>query len=177
MTTGTPTAGTFPVLVYALVQTEAGFQNWLGSTDPTIWINLDTATGDALLQSYDGVIAERLGGSTSDIDGTYVATTFGKDTYHGGTAFDVTIATAADGRAFIGLASLAKGVPAAGTLYVELQRDAITDEITGRAGPFWTAGALPANTATEIYVPILESDGAGRVDPIQLGPIYWRPNP
>ncbi len=175
-TTGTPTAGTFPTQDYTLLGTAGAVESWGGSVTVTTWIDLDTGTGDALLKDADGTIAERLGGSLTDIDGTYVATLYGEETYHAAAAFDVAVATASEGRPFLGLSSLARGVPASGVLYAELQIDAVTDEVTGRAGPFWAA-SLPANTATEIYVPILESNGSGQVTQAQLGPIFWRPRP
>jgi hypothetical protein len=174
VTTGTPSAGTFPVLTYEQVQVEAGEENWLGQVDPTIWIHLDTATGDALLQSYDGVIAERLAGSTANINGTYTATTFGKDTYHAGAAFNVVVATVATGQPFLGRASLARGIPAAGVLYAALTVDA-ADEVTSVAPDLIWAASLPVNTDYDKYFPILTSDGAGGVVQNQVGPIYWKP--
>lgn len=175
VTTGTPSAGTLATQAYALVAVAGAIETWVGVDDATIYIELDTGSGDALQLDGTDVVAERLGGSLTDPDGSYTATAYGADTYNSASAFTVNVVTAAEGQAFEGQAILARGVPAAGTLYVELQRDAVTDEITGGAGPFW--GSLPANTATEVYIPILTSDGAGRVEPKQVGPIYWRPNP
>ncbi len=176
VTTGTPTAGTFPVQNYALAGTAGAVESFIGSVTITTWIDLDTGTGDALLKDADGTIAERLGGSVGDIDGTYVATPYGEATYNAAAPFDVAVLTTAEGKAFLGLASLAPGVPAAGVLYVEITVDAVTDEVTGKAGPFWAAG-IPANSATVKRVPIIESNGAGLVEQRQIGPIYWRPNP
>jgi hypothetical protein len=177
VTTGTPSAGTLPTQAYSLVDVAGAIETRVGLSDATLFIELDTGSGDALWKDGTDVVAERLGGSTTDADGSYAATTYGKDTYNAGGAFTFDVATAPEGQTFEGTACLARGVPAAGTLYAELQRDAVTDELTGAAGPFWTGGSLPVNTATEVYVPILTSDGAGKVDPKQVGPIYWKPNP
>ena len=51
-----------------------------------------------------------------------------------------------------------------------------SDEVAAVTGPFF-ASSLPANSATEVSVPIAYSDGAGNVTQIQLGPIIWRPAP
>jgi hypothetical protein len=176
VTTGTPSAGTLPTQAYELVATAAGIETWVGVDDATVFIELDTATGDALLKDGTDTVAERLAGSTTDPDGTYTATSYGEETYNAAAAFTVTVATASVGQDFQGEARLARGVPASGVLYVELTIDSGTDEVTGVAGPYWDS-AIPANTATEVYVPILASNGSGLVTPRQVGPIYWRPNP
>lgn len=175
VTAATVTAGTFPEQAYRLVTTEAGIEYHVGVTDLTKSIELDTATGNALLKDGTDTVAERLGGSLVTIDGVYPATAYGEETYNGLAAWDYTLATATEGQAFTIRVGLARGVPAEGVLYAKLTIDG-SDEVTAAEGPFW-ATSLPANTATEIYLPILESDGVGGVEQQQLGPIYWRPNP
>lgn len=172
-TAGTRSAGTFIEQAWALADVTGDIETWVGGDEPSLFIELDTTSGDALLKDGAGTVGERLGGSTATPDGAYVATTYGKDTYHAGAAWTYTLATAAAAAAFTVEVRLDRAVPAAGYLWVELEINPGTGEVLGVSGPFRGA-ALPANDADLSVVPIAHSDGAGLVTQIQLGPIYWR---
>jgi hypothetical protein len=172
----TASAGTFPTQEYELAGTSGTVETWAGVTDPSIYIEFDSADGDADIYDASGIVAERLTGvSTADFLGTYTATTQGRDDYNGGSAFTIAVTDTPEGAAFLGRAGLNQATPASGKVYVELTLDG-SDEVTAVDGPFLDS-SLPANSSTLAVIPILESDGAGVVKQRQLGPILWRPNP
>ena len=173
-TAGTRSAGTFPEQAWRLTQTLAGVEYREGVTDPLVWIELDTATGDALLKDGTGTVAERLGGSLGDPDGSYASTTHGADTYNGGAAWTYDVATTTAGGDFTIEAGLDRSMPLEGYWWVELILDSGTNEVVDTAGPKFGA-SLPANSTTLAAYPVAYSDGAGLVTPILTGPIQWRP--
>jgi hypothetical protein len=170
----TASAGTFPTQEYQETSVVGTVHTLTGTTDGSLYIEWDTADGDADLYDATGLVAERTSGvSTGDFLGTYTATTQGEDDYNGGSAFTVAVTDTPVGAPFLGRVGLLAGVPAAGAAWVELTLDG-SDEVTAAAGPIWGA-TWPANSATLAVVPIVESDGAGEIQQRQLGPIYWRP--
>ena len=172
----TASAGTFPTQEYGLIDISGTVHTLTGVTDPSLYIEWDTADGDADIYDATGLVATRTSGvSTADFLGTYTATTQGRDDYNGGSAFTIAVTDTPAGATFLGRAGLNQATPASGTVYVELTLDG-SDEVTAVDGPFIDA-SLPANSSTLAVIPILESDGAGVVKQRQLGPILWRPNP
>jgi len=173
-TAGTTSAGTITEQDFVLLGTVGAIETWNGVTDPSQYIELDTGTGDAIL--YDGFdsVAERLGGSTSLITGSYTATTWGEDTYNGGTTFTFTVATSSVSVPFSISSINEPKANLAGYAYVLIETDAGTNDALGITGPFFAA-ALPANTSTSKSIPLAYSDGAGVIEQIQTGPIIWQP--
>lgn len=140
-----------------------GWQEWESLDDPawTLSINglgegvISDGTDDVMLRAADA-------GALYDPAGTWESTAYGETTY-------------GSGEFFYGGAALLTTRPIAGYLFVTLALDA-SDEVTGVTGPFF-APSLPANSSTEVSVPIAYSNGTGTVSQIQLGPIIWRPVP
>ncbi len=170
----TASAGTWPTQEYEEASVVGTVHTLLGTTDPSLYIEWDTADGDADLYDATGLVATRLTGvSTGDFLGTYTATTQGEDDYNGGAAFTIEVTDTQEPQAFLGRVGLLAGLPGLGAAWVELTLDG-SDEVTAAVGPVWGA-SWPANSATLAVFPILESDGAGVVKQRQLGPIFWRP--
>jgi hypothetical protein len=172
-TSGEASAGTVPDQDFVLASDAGGIETHNGTTDPSYYVELDTATGDAIIYDGTGAICERLGGATADIDGSYLSTDYGAATYNGEAAFTYDIATANVAAAFEVAVSGLEKFSLEGYVYVVLQVDSGTNELEGIEGPFFAA-TLPANTSTAKSFPIAKSDGAGVVDQIQIGPIIWR---
>lgn len=173
VTDASVSAGTLTEQSYSLGSVSGDVETWTGDDDPSLYVELDTTSGDAIL--YDGTesVAERLGGATTDIDGSYTATAYGEDTYNTGSTFTMTVATASAATGFNGTAVTNPKVSLEGYVYVTVEVDG-SDEVTGVTGPFFAA-SLPANSATEYSFPLCHSDGAGVIEQIQIGPIIWRP--
>lgn len=172
----TASAGTFATQEYEETGVVGTVHTLNGTTDGSIYIEWDTADGDADIYDAGGLVAERTSGvSTGDFLGTYTATTYGRDTYNSGSAFTVSVTNTPIGAAFLGLAGFLPSSPAAGVAWVELTLDG-SDEVTAADGPIWDA-SIPSNTSTRAVFPIVESNGSGVVRQRQLGPIYWRPAP
>lgn len=172
-TSGEPSSGTLASQDFVLASTVGAIETWNGTADPSIYVELDTGTGDAILYDGLGAVAERLGGATGDIDGSYASTTHGAATYNAEAAFTFDVATADVAAEFSVTVSGQEKVSLEGYAYVVLAVDSVTNELEGISGPFF-ATALPANTSTAKSFPIAKSDGAGVVDQIQIGPIIWR---
>lgn len=140
-----------------------GWQSWESLDDPAWTLTIDGTGAGVISDGTDDVLTRAAdAGALYDPAGTWEATTYGETTYGGG-------------EFFYGGAALLATRPIAGYLFVTLELDA-NDEVTGVTGPFF-APSLPANSATEVSVPIAYSNGTGTVSQIQLGPIIWRPNP
>lgn len=172
----TASAGTFATQEYEETSVVGTVHTLTGTTDASVYIEWDTADGDADIYDAGGLVAERTSGvSTGDFLGTYTATTYGRDTYNGGSAFTITVADTPVGSDFLGRVGFLPGLPGSGAAWVELTLDG-SDEVTAVAGPIWGA-SWPSNSSTLAVFPIVQSDGAGVVKQRQLGPIYWRPAP
>jgi hypothetical protein len=170
-TAGTRSAGTFTEQDWTLAGTAGGIETWIGVTDPSLFVELDTATGDALLKDGTDTVGERLGGSTATPDGVYDATVYGAETYGSGGSWTYTLATSSAGASFEGDAGHARALPVAGVWWAELTLDG-SFNVTAAAGPFF-GPALPANAAGLAVIPIAESDGTGTVRPILAGSFTW----
>lgn len=179
--TGTASAGTWPTQTYAYYsELGAGFQLWIGESDPTKFLVWEATLGGGYIgdagtdiEAETGEVAMSTTASTSGFTGTYAATTEGRDAYNGGAAFDIVVAASSVGRPFLGQVAFLRGAPAAGVLYTSLGLDG-SQQVTD-VGPQIFAATLPANTSSEVFVPILESDGSGGIQQRQLGPIIWQP--
>lgn len=172
----TASAGTFATQEYEETGVSGTVHTLTGKTDPTVYIEWDTADGDADIYDAGGLVATRTSGvSTGDFLGTYTATTYGRTTYNGGTAFTIDVTDTPAPQDFLGRASFLRATPAAAKVWVELTLDG-SDEVTAATAPL-IGSSWPANSATLAVFPILESDGAGVVRQHQLGPIVWRPAP
>ena len=170
----TASAGTWPTQEYEETSVVGTVHTLTGTTDGSLYIEWDTADGDADLYDATGLVATRLTGvSTADFLGTYTATTQGEDDYNGGIAFTIEVTDTPEAQAFLARVGLLTGVPAAGAAWAELTLDG-SNEVTAVAGPIWGA-AWPANSGILAVIPIVESDGAGVVKQRQLGPITWVP--
>ena len=170
----TASAGTFATQEYQETSVVGTVHTLTGTTDGSIYIEWDTADGDADIYDAGGLVAERTSGvSTGDFLGTYTATTYGRGKYNGGSAFTVAVTDTPVGASFLGRVGFLPGIPATGAAWVELTLNG-SDEVTSVAGPIWGA-SWPANSSTKAVVPIVESDGGGVTKQRQLGPILWRP--
>jgi len=93
-----------------------------------------------------------------DPTGSYVATTYGKDTYNNGVDFSIAI-------------NMVVTPPLA--LYTYLKAAVTSGSITGITGPF-SAPTLPANTSGVKVIPISYSDGLGNVTQFSEGAFLWK---
>lgn len=170
----TASAGTWPTQEYQETGVVGTVHTLTGTTDGSLYIEWDTADGDADLYDANGLVASRTSGvSTGDFLGTYTATPQGETDYNGGSAFTIDVTDTPEPQAFLGRVGLLTGAPAAGAAWVELTVDG-SNEVTAAAGPIWGA-SWPANSSTRKVFPVVESDGAGVVKQRQLGPIVWVP--
>lgn len=144
------------------VYARTGWQTWESVDDPAWTMTID-GSGAAVINDGTDDVLTRAADATLIYDptsGGWESTAYGETTYGSGSFF-------------YGQTALLRAYPLAGYLYVTLDIDA-NDECTGVTGPFFGA-SLPANSSTEVSVPIAYSDGTGSVTQIQLGPITWRP--
>lgn len=170
----TASAGTWPTQEYQETSAVGTVHTLTGVTDPTLYIEWDTADGDADLYDATGLVASRTSGvSTADFLGTYTATPQGEDDYNGGSAFTIDVTDTPVGQEFLGRVAFLPGLHGAGAAWVELTLDG-SNEVTAVAGPIWGT-SWPGNSGTLKVIPIVESDGAGVVKQRQLGPITWVP--
>lgn len=171
-TSGLPSAGTVAAQLFTLSFSSGGIETWPGVTNSAQLITLDTTTGDALLRDGVDVIAERLGGSLTDIDGAYTATPYGEEFYNTGAPFTFTVSTTSAGSAFSGSVVSQQRNTIAGYVFVVLEING-SNEVTGIRPPAFGPN-LPANTSTEVSFPLAYSDSGGMVEQIHTGAITWR---
>jgi hypothetical protein len=167
---GSPSAGTAISQDWVLFATVGAIDTYRGESD--WYIEHDTGTGDAIL--YDGTgnsVADRLAGSTANINGTYNSTDYAEEVYNAAASFTYAVATNAEDVGFSVTVTTRSKATMAGYVYVVLEING-SNEADGILGPFFAA-SMPANTATEKSIPIAYSDGAGNVEQIQVGPIMW----
>ena len=91
-------------------------------------------------------------------DGSFAATTYGKNTYNSGDDFTVTMST---------------GFQNSITGYIWIELELSSGSLIGVTGPFF-GSTLPANSSVLEVVPIAYSNGNGYVIQIHEGPIHWR---
>lgn len=172
VTSGTTSGGTLPEQDWVFLSTAGAIDTYVGTTDSSKYIELDTGTGDAILYDGGASVCERLAGSTSDIDGAYAATSYGELTYNASSSFTYTIATASAPQSFGGSAADLPKTTQDGYSFVKLDLDG-SNEVTAASGPFRDT-AMPANSASEVYVPIAKV-ASGSIQQIASGMIQWQP--
>jgi hypothetical protein len=146
-------AGTAQSGVYALTE----WHEWTSNDDSDFVLTTNT-DGTAQISDASDVIAERSSAFADDPSGTYIATTYGQDTYN-------------EGEFFIADVQLDPVSPRIGYVYVQLTLSSGT--LTAVSELIFDT-SLPANSATLEVVPIAYSDGNGSVIQIQQGPIIFR---
>lgn len=169
---GVSSDGTFVDQSFALAFTVGDIETWNGTTDSSQYIELDTTTGDAILYDGNDSVAERLGGSTTDIDGTYTATAFGEEIYNSSTTWDFVVATSSVDTGFSVTVGTLPKKALEGVIFCVVERDSGTGEATGISGPFYAA-SMDANTSTARSVPIATVAADGTFEQVQFGPINW----
>lgn len=114
--------------------------------------------GIATFFDHQDVIAIRAESKLIDPSGVYISTTYGKTLVGATEDFVVTI-------------QMDYTPPM--SLYTFIVLDIVSGNVTGVRGPF-SDMTLPANTSTEKYIPISYSDGAGVVNQIHEGTLFWK---
>jgi len=135
---------------------ELSSQSWSDGF-PLYGVAIDDA-GTATFFDHADVIAIRQESKLIDPSGTYVSTAYGKTLVGATEDFVVTI-------------QMNYTPPM--TLHTFIVLDIASGNVTGVRGPF-SEPALPANTSTEKYIPISYSDGAGIVNQIHEGTLFWK---
>lgn len=123
------------------------------SDDDSDWTIFVAADGSAELYHLTDLVAVRDAGSTIDPAGVFEATAAGQTAYNSGEAW----------RAFV---QVIPAPPRAGFVYVKITESA--GILTSVEGPY-LATALPSDTASDLHIPIAQSDGLGGLVQFNLG--------
>jgi hypothetical protein len=142
--------------VFSTEFSQVSSQLWSDSP-PLYAVSIDDA-GTASFYDHTDVIAIREGLKLIDPSGTYVSTAYGKTLIGVTDDFSIDI-------------QMNYAPPI--NLYTYIVLDIASGNVTGVRGPF-SEPTLPANTSTEKYIPISYSDGAGIVNQIHEGTLFWK---
>jgi hypothetical protein len=154
-------------LIAADTFTAVGSENYAASTLTGWTLSLNTLGYSSYITDGTDIVATRSAGTypwdpvlAYDPTGIYTSTSYGQATWGvGGTD------------PFMIYVQLQTQAPLVGYVYVKIVESA-PGVISTVTGPFF-ATTLPTTTYPNFYMPIAYSDGAGKIEQIQEGPILW----